>query len=68
MFLIKLKSILTPPHSVILLGIKQDISLMHPDLGLFPAYYILEEDPKERHSIGGCVPAHVCVTLVAFWS
>lgn len=36
---------------------------MHPGLGLFPAYYALEEDPKEMRIIDGCMHTctHVCL-------
>lgn len=69
MFLIKVNKVIfnlfvPPPHTHILLSsweLSKDISLMHPGLGLFPAYYVLEEDPKETCSIGGlCTLAHAC--------
>lgn len=33
---------------------------MHPGLGLFPAYYALEEDSKETFIIGVCILVHMC--------
>lgn len=67
MFLMKLNKVIfnlsVPPPPILLSfwELCKDISLMHPGLGLFPAYYVLEEDPKEMRSIGGCV--HTCTRV-----